>query len=127
MRCLSCGSGAGFRRLIVLTDSLEREGGLCSSCEWKLEQLFLNEHVDDESEQHGDDQDHVTECIRCGKTGRFALPEMEVSVDVDVNANKILYDFEVDDDTPRLCTDHLEFFLESPRKADPLNMLDERL
>lgn len=116
MNCLSCGSGAGFQRLIVRTDSLEREGNVCSSCEWKLNQLFLNDH---------DDEDQGETCLKCSKTGTFALPEMELSVDVEVNGNKIIYDYEIDETTPRLCSDHLEFFLTSPRQADPLNMLDD--
>ncbi|WP_157526185.1 hypothetical protein [Halorientalis sp. IM1011] len=101
------------------TDSLEKHGSLCSSCESKLQRLGVTDDADDP--EHGD------QCVQCRRTGVFALPEMQLSVDEETDGDEILYEYEIVEGTPRLCTDHLESLLQEPRQVDPLNMLDDRI
>jgi len=119
MKCLSCGLEAGFRRLVVHTDSLEKHGSLCSSCESKLERLGVTDDADDPASGE--------RCGQCRDPGVFALPEMRLSVDEETDSDEILYEYEIDAGTPRLCTDHLESLLQEPRQVDPLNMLEDRI
>lgn len=118
MKCLSCGLEAGFTRLIVHVETGDKQGSLCSSCESKLSRVTLQEYSADP------DGDH--RCLECAEDGVFALPEMHLALDED-NEERFSYEYEIESDTPHLCTSHLEALLQQPRSVDPLNMLEDKI
>jgi len=118
MNCLSCGLEAGFTRLIVNVDTAEKEGSLCSNCESKLSRLTLGEYSAESDGSHS--------CLECDADATFALPEMHLALDED-DGEQFSYEYEIETDTPHLCTTHLEALLQRPRQVDPLNMLEDRI
>jgi len=119
MKCLSCGLEAGFTRLIVNVETEEKEGSLCASCESKLERLLETAPT----QETGTDQ----HCLECETLGRWALPEMHLSVDDDDRGDQFSYNFEIDAETPHLCTNHLEALLQESRQVDPYDMLEDKI
>ena len=118
MKCLSCGLEAGFTRLVVNVETAEKEGSLCSNCESKLSRISRREHSADPDDTHA--------CLECDANATFALPEMNLALDED-DGEQFSYEFEIETDTPHLCTSHLEALLQQPRQVDPLNMLEEEI
>lgn len=118
MNCISCGLETWSHRVIVTVDDHEMEGGLCSSCEVKLERI-------ERFGQPTEDAETPT-CIECDSPAKYAIPELDISVDDTGTGGKIIREFEVDTTTPLMCKAHLERFLSEPRGPDPLNMLDDQ-
>lgn len=118
MKCLSCGSSAAFARFIIDTEADTKEGRLCSSCEYELLEPRLRK---------ADTDDHASECLECNGDGVYAVPEIDLAVDDELQTPGVLYEYELTASTPRFCKSHLEALLQEPRRIDPLNMLEERI
>lgn len=91
--CIACGDDPGYNRAIVHVDSGLEVGELCERCE--------TEHFDGPIDHRG----HTDACAHCSSNGTFALPIWETETDED---DCIIGDYEIYDDTVRLCSSHFD-------------------
>lgn len=91
--CIACGDDPGYNRAIVHVDSGLEVGELCERCE--------TDHFDGAIEHRG----HDATCALCSSQGSFALPRWDTHTDDD---DCIIGDYEIFDDTVRLCSSHFD-------------------
>jgi len=112
MDCITCGLEAGYNRVIVDTMEEAEIGGFCLRCE-KAE--FGNSL----------DRGYWTrdgKCALCERDGFYAMPKWEAGAEADEDAVVCTVDYDVTDDTVRLCDEHYYAILNyepDPRSLDP--------
>lgn len=99
MNCVHCG-GDGFNRVVVRATDGAELGSLCEACEDETFGVTLEDR----------ELRRTAGCQFCPADGPFALPVLECVVEWDDAARTDL-EYALDEETPRLCRDHLASFV----------------